>query len=295
MSFAPLDDDQFNTLQSQVGVKRPRGRPSLEDKLKLTVPMNNKLLLQLHGIREDTGCSLASIQTLFDEVSINAGVPTQNVGHLIQTCLYRLDIESKKTNNDISSFLNKGLEMEWIGEFSKKHSVSKDFLLSQVDSGFSNTIMTMMGSVSNGLLLELNNFRNRKGYSVKVLLSWLQSLCDSFNNMTPAQLNMLVKKTSNDMKSLQKHKGYIGGVECLQEFQELSCQPSPTTNSATGVTCCQPQELQSSSVSEPCRNGTGHTSSPQESIPVSDAESQMLTVSVVQQFDIARSQIDAVR
>ena len=119
LSFAPLDDDQFNTLQSQVGVKRPRGRPSLEDKLKLTVPMN-KLLLQLHGIREDTGCSLASIQTLFDEVSINAGVPTQNVGHLIQTCLYRLDIESKKTNNDISSFLNKGLEMEWIGEFSKK-------------------------------------------------------------------------------------------------------------------------------------------------------------------------------
>ena len=74
----------------------------------------------LHGIREDTGCSLASIQTLFDEVSINAGVPTQNVGHLIQTCLYRLDIQSKKTNNDISSFLNKGLEMEWIGEFSKK-------------------------------------------------------------------------------------------------------------------------------------------------------------------------------
>ena len=31
----------------------------------------------LHGIREDTGCSLASIQSLFDEVSINAGVPTQ--------------------------------------------------------------------------------------------------------------------------------------------------------------------------------------------------------------------------
>ena len=83
LSFAPLDDDQFNTLQSQVGVKRPRGWPSLEDKLKLTVPMNNKLLLQLHGLREDTGCSLASIQTLFDEVSINAGVPTQNVGHLI--------------------------------------------------------------------------------------------------------------------------------------------------------------------------------------------------------------------
>ena len=249
----------------------------------------------LHGLREDTGCSLASIQTLFDEVSINAGVPTQNVGHLIQTCLYRLDIESKKTNNDISSFLNKGLEMEWIGEFSKKHSVSKDFLLSQVDSGFSNTIMTTMGSVSNGLLLELNNFRNRKGYSVEVLLSWLQSLCDSFNNMTPAQLNKLVKKTSNDMKSLQKRKGYIGGVERLQEFQELSCQPSPTTNSATGVTCCQPQELQSRSVSEPCRSGTGHTSSPQESIPVSDAESQMLTASVAQQFDIARSQTDAVR
>ena len=88
--------------------------------MKLTVPMNKKLLLQLHGLREDTGCSLASIQTLFDEVSINAGVPTQNIGHLIQTCLYRLDIESKKTNNDISSFLNKGLEMEWIGEFSKK-------------------------------------------------------------------------------------------------------------------------------------------------------------------------------
>ena len=79
--------------------------------------------------------------------------------------------------------------------------------------------MTTMGSVSNGLLLELNNFRNRKGYSVKVLLSWLQSLCDSFNNMTPAQLNTLVKKTSNDMKSLQKRKGYIGGVERLQEFQ----------------------------------------------------------------------------
>ena len=162
-------------------------------------------------------------------------------------------------------------------------------------TGFSNTIMTTMGSVSNGLLLELNNFRNRNGYSVKVLLSWLQSLCDSFNNMTPAQLNKLVKKTSNDMKSLQKHKGYIGGFERQQEFQELSCQPSPTTNSATGVTCCQPQELQSSSVSEPCGNGTGHTSSPQESIPVSDAESQMLTASVAQQFDIARSQIDAVR
>ena len=175
-----------------------------------------------------------------------------------------------------------------------RNIVSKDFLLSQVDSGFSNTIMTMMGSVSNGLLLELNNFRNRKGYSVKVLLSWLQSLCDNFN-MTPAQLNKLVKKTSNDMKSLQKRKGYIGGVERLQEFQELSCQPSPTTISATGVTCCQPQDLQSSSVSEPCGSGTGHTSSPQESIPVSDAESQMLTASVAQQFDIARSQIDAVR
>lgn len=93
--------------------------------MKLTVPVNNKVLLQLHGIREDTGCSLASIQTLFDEVSINAGVPTQNVGHLIQTCLYRLDIKSKKNNNDISSFLNKGLEMEWIGEFSKKHCVKR--------------------------------------------------------------------------------------------------------------------------------------------------------------------------
>lgn len=176
-----------------------------------------------------------------------------------------------------------------------RNIVSKDFLLSQVDSGFSNTILTMMGSVSNGLLLELNNFRNRKGYSVKVLLSWLQSLCDNFNNMTPAQLNKLVKKTSNDMKSLQKRKGYIGGVERLQEFQELSCQPSPTTISATGVTCCQPQDLQSSSVSEPCGSGTGHTSSPQESIPVSDAESQMLRASVAQQFDIARSQIDCER
>ena len=76
--------------------------------------------------------------------------------------------------------------------------------------------MKTMGSVSNGLLLELNNFRNRNGYLVKVLLSWLQSLCDNFNNMTPAQLNKLVKKTSNDMKSLQKRKGYIGGVERLQ-------------------------------------------------------------------------------
>ena len=122
ISFAPQGDDQLDTLQSQVGAKRPRGWPGLEDKLKLTVPMNNRLPLQLHAIREDTGCSLASLQTSCDEVSISAGVPGQNVCHLIQTCLCRLDVRSKKTNNDISSFLNKGLEMEWIG-------VSKDCYL----------------------------------------------------------------------------------------------------------------------------------------------------------------------
>ena len=113
--------------------------------------------------------------------------------------------------------------------------------------------------------------------------------------MNPAQLNKLVKETSDDIKSLQRRKGYVSGAQRLQGFQELSWLPSPTTSSSTRVACCQLQEIQTRSVSESCGSGTDHTSSPQGSIPVSDAESQLLTTSVDLQFDIARSQIDAVR
>ena len=273
---------------------RDQGVGQVWKTLKLTVPMNNKLLLQLHGIR------ILDVHLLPFKLCLMKSALLQVYLHKMLATWYRLAFtgwtlifESEKTKMTFHHSSTKVWRWNGLVNFPRNILCQKTLCYLR-STGFSNT-MTTMGSVSNGLLLELNNFRNRNGYSVKVLLSWLQSLCDSFNNMTPAQLNKLVKKTSNDMKSLQKRKGYIGGFERQQEFQELSCQPSPTTNSATGVTCCQPQELQSSSVSEPCGNGTGHTSSPQESIPVSDAESQMLTASVAQQFDIARSQIDAVR
>ncbi|KAK7488544.1 hypothetical protein BaRGS_00020161 [Batillaria attramentaria] len=58
-----LKNEQFEILTSRVGQKRSKGRPSHKDKINVAV--TNQLLLQLHLIRQETGCQLSALQALF--------------------------------------------------------------------------------------------------------------------------------------------------------------------------------------------------------------------------------------
>ena len=192
------------------------------------VPLDNHLLLQINLLRQDTGCPVTSLQTLFSELCDLAKVPVHEVRYLVKTCLSRLEGIS---SNDVEVFLSCGLDkMEFLGPHSKKWSVTKQFLF-PISDGKLNLSDTDMGShilpfISNGLLNEMNNFRNKQGLRCKVLLTWLSTLCADFCNMSTEG----VEKLLNMKKELKRRQKRKGGTSLLEEFSSRSCLTSEDTS-----------------------------------------------------------------
>ena len=185
-----------------------------------SIPFNNRLLLQLHLLRDDFKYPLTRTQNVFDDLCSHADFPIQTLGHLTQTCLNQL-----KYVEDIDTFLDTKLEkLEWFGDYSKQHSISRNFLLSispNQPSVPSNA--PTLSFIHNGLLLDMNTFRNRKRLTAQALLLWLQTLCADFINMTVDQLKDLIARILKRVTRMQKRKGDAGGASKLQDFRDQSC------------------------------------------------------------------------
>ena len=200
------------------------------------INVSHRLLLQIHLLRQDTDCPVTSLQTLFSELCDSAKVPVHEVRYLVKTCLSRLEGIS---GNDVEVFLTSGLDkMEFLGPHSKKWSVTKQLLFS-ISDGMLNLSDTDMGShilpfISNGLLNEMNNFRNKQGLRCKVLLTWLSTLCrpTDFCTMSTEGVEKLLKNMKKELKRWQKRKGDTGGTSLLEEFASRSCLTSEDTSAA---------------------------------------------------------------
>lgn len=213
---------------------------------------------------------MTSLQTLFGELCSNAGVPVHCIAHLIQTCLYQLQ---SVASDEIDTFLEKDLDkLEWLGDYAKKHFVSKELLLS-ISSGQFNNIPTM-AFISNGLLNEMNIFRNRKQFHTAILLSWLRALCPDFELMKTEQLNKLLRKVSSEIKRRQRRSGDAGGACQLQEYKDCSCllseaETGTLSTSAPTPTSSAPTPTSTPTSTAPTPTPTAPTPSP--SAPTSSA------------------------
>ena len=142
-----------------------------------------------------------SLQLLFVDLCKESNIPVVPVHPLIITVLRRIR-ETKVS--DIEAFLSMESQLEWIGDYSRQHQVSKELLLSLCSEQL-NTLTTTMSLfyIPVGLLMEMNTFHNRKHYSVKTSLCWLQWLCPKFMSLTTMSLNQLVAKTTSKLKGKQ--------------------------------------------------------------------------------------------
>ena len=224
-----LGDSTYHVLHSRIGPKQ-RGRPCTYKRTTVT----NRLLLQLHLVREDTGSTWNDLQLLFVDLCKESNIPVVLVHPLIITVLRR--IRATKVS-DIEAFLSMKSQLEWIGDYSRQHQVSKELLLSLCGEQLDTLTTTMnLNYIPVGLLMEMNTFHNRRHYSAKTLLCWLQWLCPKFMSLTTMSLNQLVAKTTSKLKGKQKRKSDKGGAESLQEYKDSDCLPSVSVGVAAGVT-----------------------------------------------------------
>ena len=193
--------------------------------------MTNRLLLQLHLVREDTGSTWNDLQLLFVDLCKESNIPVVLVHPLIITVLRC--IRATKVS-DSEAFLSMESQLEWIGHYSRQHQVSKELLLSLC--GEQLDITMNLNYIPVGLLMEMNTFHNRKHYSAKTSLCWLQWLCLKFKSLTTMSLNQLVAKTTSKLKGQQKRKSDKGGAESLQEYKDSDCLPSVSVGVAAGFT-----------------------------------------------------------
>ena len=164
------------------------------------------------------------MQLLFVNLCKESNIPVVLVHPLIITVLRRM--RATKVS-DIEAFLSMECQLEWIGDYSRQHQVSKELLLSLCSEQLDSLTTAMsLNYIPVGLLMEMNTFRNRKHYSAKALLCWLQFLCPKFMSLTTTSLNQLVAKTTSKLKGKQKRKGDEGGAESLQDYKDSDCLPS---------------------------------------------------------------------
>ena len=78
MSLVFVGDATYNVLQSRIGPKQ-RGRPCSYKSTTLT----NRLLLQLHLVRKDTGSTWQDVQLLFVDLCKESNIPVVLVHPLI--------------------------------------------------------------------------------------------------------------------------------------------------------------------------------------------------------------------
>ena len=276
---------------------------------------NNRLLLQFHLARQELNCPGAHLQALFADLCINANMTVHSLRHLIQTALYQL----RSGQNELKSFLDCQLQLQWLGKHSEKHGVSKNYLLSLCEGEtdrFAQDDRTV--HVTNGLLMEMNTFKNRKNIPWKTFLHWLQALSDEFDTMTPAKLNHLVTKISSKMKTYQKRKGDSDGASRLQSYEDLPCLPLPTETRQPSSTQPANATLQSSENAATGSSATGTSESlvscaSQDSVSNQPAPSSMMQIiedasaelqnkmelkiseEIRHKFDVAKSQSEALK
>ena len=150
-----LGDSTYHVLHSRIGPKQ-RGRPCTYKRTTVT----NRLLLQLHLVREDTESTWNDLQLLFVDLCKESNIPVVLVHPLIITVLRR--IRATKVS-DIEAFLSMKSQLEWIGDYSRQHQVSKELLLSVCGEQLDTLTTTMnLNYIPVGLLMEMNTFHNRQ-------------------------------------------------------------------------------------------------------------------------------------
>ena len=130
--------------------------------------------------------------------------------------------------------------------------MTKDFLLSISCGGDDfNTVSpaSTMAFVPKGLLMEMNNFRGKKGISSKALLAWLQVLCPKFQYITTVKFNRLLAKISSGLKAKQKRKGDPGGAQQLEEFKDAPCLPDVLSSQTLSCSTTETDTTSSAAVS----------------------------------------------
>ena len=124
---------------------------------------------------------------LFVDLCKESNIPVVLVHPLIITVLRR--IRATKVS-DSEAFLSMESQLEWIGDYSRQHQVSRELLLSLCGEQLDTLTTTMnLNYIPVGLLMEMNTFHNRRHYSAKTLLCWLQCLCPTFMSLTTMSLN----------------------------------------------------------------------------------------------------------
>ena len=125
----------------------------------------------------------------------------------------------------VSDLYQKSKKTRCIGEECLKYGITEDLLDALTGSEVENESMCSFNLVkaptfiiTNKLLLELNDYREKKGRTWSTLLSWLLSFAKEKNKETSVfAFHWLVDKIVEQKRELMRHKGKIACDNFLSE------------------------------------------------------------------------------
>ena len=138
------------------------------------------------------------------------------MSHLIRTCLKQLE---KVKENNLVSFLDKEIEVSYTGPYSMRFGVSKDLLLTI--SRNSSCQPPFLTDVPVMLLIEMNQFRERRQLTYGTLLKWLHGICGEFEGVSENSLRQVVNKLKKELTALQRRRS-AESLKRLQDFKDKS-------------------------------------------------------------------------
>ena len=227
-------DDQFQNLTTFFNRVGKVGKPLKAPEVKF----NNKLLLQLHALREESGTKWEDIESFFARIIPDAA-DLPPLMPLIRSAVRQFQ---KVKEDEVQNFLAHDREVYYIGPFSKQVNVTRQSLVK-------NSLPETSISVSNGLVAELSNFAAKQGFKDSIVADWLNKLSGKclFSSSEQSSLKTCVNKVKGEISKLRKSQNKPGGAAVMKSFLEA---PFSTTKKAKSSSAIQPpsdSELQTSS------------------------------------------------
>uniref|UniRef100_W5MQC0 Zgc:109744 n=1 Tax=Lepisosteus oculatus TaxID=7918 RepID=W5MQC0_LEPOC len=165
-SFFPLGDETFFKLVENFIGSQSGKRPDIS-----RIPCNNRFLVQVGLIREENQASWSNVvkwlERLFPRYK---SIDFQNLIESAIATVLRLSGKQKR------AFLEENVDFEFVGPICDRLGIRRTDLLELSD--FSDRVKFVR--LTNGLVLELQNFIAQQKIDPSVLVCWLRNFCPQF-------------------------------------------------------------------------------------------------------------------
>ena len=193
--------------------------------------MDNKLLLQIFLLKEETGKTWPYTEAFLHKI-LGREVAKDRMRTLTEKAVRDLE---RLTSEAISSFLDTVVDIDGLGELLTNAGFTKDSLLSS-------SFEVLDSTPSNGLLIELGKFQKKHQMPNGTLLHWfclLTGVTVKLPDGSAAKMHRWVNDLTAQLKKLQSNRGKTGGSGALEAFRSaLFAIPDmfPTSSSSTSET-----------------------------------------------------------